>query len=165
MARERHKPSPSGRSEYLFLKPDYDRLLQEIADLKQRAKEVGQEVALWTHQTSETWHDNYGYEEGQRQYMIISGRMRELFDISEKAVIVAPDPKSKRADVGNTLVLIDAKTKKRKTVTLGSWLTWNKVHTSYHSPLGQALMGARAGETREFAHGGKTETFRIDSVL
>ncbi len=152
------------KAQYLFLQNDYDRLLREIADLKQRAKDNGKEIALWSQQTSETWHDNYGYEEGQRQYMIISGRLRELFDISEKATVVTPNPNPKRAGIGNTLVLRNMKTKKSKTITLGSWLTWNKEHTSYHSPLGQALIGAKPGDTREFTHGGKTETFLVEEI-
>jgi transcription elongation GreA/GreB family factor len=152
------------KAQYFFLQHDYDRLLQEIADLKQRAKEVGQEVALWTHQTSETWHDNYGYEEGQRQYHIISGRLRELFDIVGQAEIVTPKAEPKRAGVGNTITVQNTKTKKRRAITLGSWLTWNKAHTSYHSPLGQALMGAKVGDTREFSHGTMKETFIVENI-
>jgi len=164
MAKKRHTTSPNREAGYLFLKPDYDRLLQEISDLKQRAKDVGKEVGLSVTQSSETWHDNYGYEEGQRQYMVISGRLRELFDIAGKSSVVAPSPNPKMAGIGNTLIVRNTKTKTRKTITLGSWLTWNKNHISYHSPLGQALYGAKVGDTREFAHGDKTDTFRIEDV-
>ena len=66
---------------YRFLRKDYDALLAKIEELAAALREAGQEKGRWANQGAETWHDNFGYEEGQRQECR-SGRSRTASRIS-----------------------------------------------------------------------------------
>ena len=73
---------------YRFLRKDYDALLAKIEELAAGLREAGQEKGLWANQSAETWHDNFGYEQEQRQEWILSDRLDEFVEMKDAAEIV-----------------------------------------------------------------------------
>jgi hypothetical protein len=70
---------------------DYDALLARIEELASALREAGQK-GLWANQSAETWHDNFGYEEEQRQEWTLSDRLEEYVEMKNDAEIVQSHP-------------------------------------------------------------------------
>jgi len=73
---------------YRFLRKDCDALLARIEELASALREAGQEKRLWANQSAETWHDNFGYEEEQRQEWTLSDRLEGYVEMKNHAEIV-----------------------------------------------------------------------------
>ena len=146
---------------YYFLEEDLDALDKRILELKNKIKEAQQDKHLSTTQSSETWHDNYGFEEGGRQINFLANNISKLLEIKAKAYVVHPK-KNKKANIGGIITFQD-ETGKKKEIKIGSFLILNGENgaISYQSPLGKILMGAEKGETRTGLIGGKEKMFLI----
>ena len=73
---------------YRFLRKDYDALLAKIDELAGAMREAGEEKGRWADQGAETWHDNFGYEQEQRQQWALSQRLEEFTEMKNDAQIV-----------------------------------------------------------------------------
>jgi transcription elongation GreA/GreB family factor len=146
-------------SPYLFLQADYDRLRKEIDHLMSKRGEIGKEVGLWVDQSSESWHDNFGYEEAQRQYLMLAGRINELKAILEKSEIIGPPDSPEKAVIGTRVTWEESG--KERTITLGSYLTFEGDAVSYHAPLGKLLLGKKVGDTVILPNGTQIQITKI----
>lgn len=66
---------------YYFLKEDFEALNAEINKIADKIKEIGKEMGKSCQEGAETFHDNFAYEDGERQQYMWSGRIRELIRI------------------------------------------------------------------------------------
>jgi transcription elongation GreA/GreB family factor len=151
---------------YRFLRKDYDALLAKIEDLGQALREAGQEKGLWANQSAETWHDNFGYEEEQRQEWTLSDRLEEYLEMKNDAEIVQSHPTSE-IDVGCRVTICDTATDEQRTFVVGSYQVLDQQQddeTSYAAPLARPLMGAAVGEEREVTIGDKAALFRVVAI-
>lgn len=146
---------------YYFLQEDLDALDKRILELKNKIKEVQQDKHLSTTQSSETWHDNYGFEEGVRQINFLVNNIGKLLEIKAGAYIVHPK-KNEKANIGSIITFQD-ETGKKKKIKIGSFLILNEGGgaVSYQSPLGKILMGAKKDEIRKGLIGGKGKEFVV----
>ena len=148
---------------YYFLQEDLEQLDNRIAELKNKIKEFQEDKHLATTQTSETWHDNYGFEEGVRQINQITNTISELLAIKEKAKIIK-EIQSDKVEIGSTVKFKD-ESDKEYIVKIGSYFVINSQNTiSYNSPLGKILLGTRKGEIRTGIIGGKEKRFIITNI-
>ena len=70
-------------------------------------------------QSSETWHDNFGYEDGRRQFAMWSKRLSELQEIRSCAVAVEPTNNCERVAIGSRVTFEDTATGNRRTLRIG----------------------------------------------
>jgi transcription elongation GreA/GreB family factor len=147
---------------YYFLKDDLDALDKQIAELLTTIKETGQEMGASTQETSETWHDNFGFEDSSRRFAMLSERYRQLTQIRKAAVPVTEKPPGDKVAVG-CRVYLEEEDGSLRTIKIGSYFTFaDKSAISYNSPIAQIAMGASVGDIVEGNIAGK---FRVYTIM
>ncbi|KKR47323.1 MAG: Transcription elongation factor GreA [Parcubacteria group bacterium GW2011_GWA2_40_143] len=152
---------------YYFLEEDFKDLNEKIIETINILEKIGKEMGESTTQSSETWHDNFGFEEAKRQYTIFHERLNELTDIRNRAKIVSADLLGNAVAIGKVVVLKDENTGKVETYKIGSYMIFKRLHgyVSYSAPLAKIILGAKAGEAKEGEIGGKKKIFKILTVI
>jgi transcription elongation GreA/GreB family factor len=101
---------------------------------------------------SSGWHDNFAFEENQRQMHQLAYRVRELERLLEQVELVPPlDDAPARVVVGTAVVYQQHDEDEPRHCWIAGWNDGAPAsgRVSYNSPLGRALMGARVGDERE----------------
>ena len=136
-----------------FLQSDLDALdvsIEECKRLIKEAKEMGQEAA---EQSSESWHDNYNFEESQRLLKMYMNNLGSLSNAREKSVLVTLGDDVTTAQVGTTVEFQVEGSERRETVHIGSYLVGEenraKGFMSYDAPRIAGLLGGAVGDTRQ----------------
>lgn len=143
------KEGPASRR---FLLNDLEALdadiVQNQAHIKE-AKDMGQEA---TEQSSESWHDNYNFEESQRQLKMHMNNLGRLSNMREKAEVVIPTDNPELVDVGTHVFYTIVGTDSVDSVHVGSFAVGDvnreKGFISYEAPRVAGLVGGRRGDTR-----------------
>jgi transcription elongation factor GreA len=96
------------------------------------------------------WHDNFAYEENQRQMHQWARRIRDLRDLVSRVEVVHPDPRPRRVQIGCAVTVLDAETEEETSWVIAGWEDGNpkEGRIAYNAPLAQALLGAEEGEVR-----------------
>lgn len=149
---------------YFFLKKDFTVLQERIVELSEKIKAAGREAGESCSQSSETWHDNFGLEEAQRQQATLSKALRDLLAIKNDARLIVPQKKhveSLVVAIGRNIMIRNVDTKEIKSFVIGSYMVLDQTSSnevSYNAPLISPFMGAIKGEHRELLlHGEKLE--------
>ena len=152
---------------FYFLKQDFNDLCCKIDELRKKLAEISHEMGEACRQSSETYHDNFPFEEGRRQQDMVSGRLRELVYIKNRASIVEPNIFQNCVSIGKIIVIKDLGTNQEETYKIGSHMIFNRQHgyISYSAPLINIISGAKAGEKREGDINGKKKIFEIIKVI
>jgi thymidylate kinase/transcription elongation GreA/GreB family factor len=136
-------------TERYFLQEDLADLDQKISftkELVQEAKLLGQEA---TEQSSESWHDNYNFEESQRNLKMYLNNLGTLSNAREKAVVIVPDSDSKYITVGHTVVFRRTESSESEEIRLGSFMVGDEMRKrgfiSYDAPVARGLLGLPVG--------------------
>lgn len=149
----------------MFTQVDYDALKAQVEAVGREIKRVQGETAESTEQTSETWHDNFMFEEGERQMRLLAERLDYLNNVLARAEVV-----EKRTDgaagVGNEVTFVDEATGVTQKMEIGSHLVIDQRSNvaSYESPLGKLLFDARPGDVHEGEVGPAMKRIRIINV-
>lgn len=135
---------------FFFLKKDFDELDEKIKELDEKIIEIGKEIGESCKESSDTWHDNFDFEDGKRQQRMLSDRLRELVNIRNSAQIVKPSPLIDKVSLGKQVVVEDIETGNTEVLIIGSYMVLNrkKGTVSYNAPLGRLLIGASVGEIK-----------------
>jgi len=149
-------------SRYLFTPNGIRRLRQRIAKARAAYKEVcdSNEDAAGSGDSS-VWHDNFAYEENQRQMHQLAKRVRDLEVVLAAAVVVPSD--ERRLDqvrVGTWVSCQDDRTPNPRRFFIAGYDDGEPSlgRISYNSPMGRHLMGAQEGDVLEvFLAGRRTE--------
>jgi len=135
------------------LQSDLDALdvdIEECKRLIKEAKEMGQEAA---EQSSESWHDNYNFEESQRLLKMYMNNLGSLSNAREKATLVTPSDDITTVQVGATVEFQVAGSERKETVHIGSYLVGEqnraKGFMSYDAPRIAGLIGGAVGDKRQ----------------
>lgn len=97
------------------------------------------------------WHDNFAFEENQRQMHQLARRVRDLETLLGRAVVVRlPREVPEKAVLGARVTWRWLDEPGERTVMLAGFDDGDPVagRVSYNSPLGQALVGAEPGDVR-----------------
>jgi len=152
-------------SDFYFLEQDYEALQAQIRFVTRMVIENGQEMGRSCGEGAETFHDNFAWEEGERQQRMWTRRLRELVHVRDRARVVLPAGAADRVCLGASVRYEDIDTGEVLTARVGSYMTFDGSNTmSYNSPIGRLLMGARAGEERFGTVGGQSRAFRVLEV-
>jgi hypothetical protein len=101
--------------QYIFTQDGYKKLLEKIDDIKSRISVIGKEIGESCDE-SETFHDNFDYEEGTRQQFMWTKELRKFLVMKSKARIVSSDESPDSiVSVGKEITVEDVLTKEMKT--------------------------------------------------
>lgn len=148
---------------YYFLPDDFNVLNKKIAELQEGLEGSLRDIGTSVEGESNTWHDNFGYEEGHRQATLWSTRLRKLVGIRNNAQIITSPPSANEVAIGSIVAIKDMETGLTDTFQIGSfWILDNENDSnggenigsgpdkiSYSAPLAQMILGAKVGETKE----------------
>jgi transcription elongation GreA/GreB family factor len=151
---------------YYFLPEDFKMLNNQIKRIVERIKAIGREMGKSCQEGAETFHDNFAFEEGERQQFMWSKRLNELMEIKSMAVVFAPEGKSERVGIGRKVLMADCDTGEEKTILIGSYINFNSNgKVSYHAPLARIILGAKVGDCRQGMVVDKKRTFEILEII
>ncbi len=135
-----------------FLQDDLKALQDAIDVVRAQIRQVKAESAESVEQSSESWHDNYTFEDAQRQLRMLLNQLGGLSRALERAQLVEPPSDPQKGDVGVLVRFHDETTDALDEVLLGSSMVGPRLSAlgcvSYQSPLGALLYGARVGDVR-----------------
>jgi len=133
---------------YLFSQFDYDELVKKFHDSAQRLKKSNIDAIESTEESSETWHDNWRFEEGVRQSMMLSKQLEDVRNVLINSKVI--DKLDSRTLLGFKIKF--KRGRRKREVIVGSYFTFstNKNIASYSAPLIQALKGLKSGEQTRF---------------
>jgi len=154
---------------YVYTPGGLSRLRDRIASARAAYKAVCDDnpAALESGDTS-GWHDNFAFEENQRQMHQLARLVRDLEAVAAQATVVpVPRHEPERVILGAKVAyrFLDEASERR------GWLAgWEdgdpeRGRISYNSPVGAALTGAEPGETREVRIGGALRQVEVVEVL
>ena len=140
---------------YYFLPKDYDALIARIEALSHDMEEAGEEKGRMAEQTSETWHDNFGFEDQERAQAKISQRLGDFIEMKNEAEIVnrhLPD----EVGVGQT--------RRFKVSSYQVLDQQDEAEVSYAAPLARPFLGAKVGDSRDVEIGDETTRYRVTAI-
>ena len=147
---------------FYFLPEDFEDLNDQIERIREKIKELGREAGESCQEGAETWHDNFAFEESQRQQYMWSKRLRELIHIRDNACVIRPSPQGDKASIGRVVTIRDVTTGETQTFKIGSYMIFGEREgVSYNAPLARTLIGSEVDDERTGKIGGRQKTFRI----
>lgn len=146
-----------------FLISDYQRLEQEIEKIKNRIREIGKDMGDSCKEGAETFHDNFAYEQGERDQRMWSQKLRELERLKSHVSIVKPSSTS-GVSIGKCVCVRNCDSNEEFTFTVGSYVTFDEDRISYNAPLAKLIIGATPGEMRTGNVAGTIQTFLVLEV-
>ena len=127
---------------FYFLEDDYGKLENKIAIINLEISRLGKEIAHSVDVSGETFHDNFVYDEGNRQQAMWSNEIKKLTNIKNKARIVDTQKNDgiseNRVSIGKKVTLLV--NGKQIDTKIGSYLTFDKHSISYESVLAKNIM-------------------------
>lgn len=151
----------------LFLPKNFDALERNIEILKKRLMDVSSEAGVIAHQSSETWHDNYGFEEADRERRRITSELDKLLDIRSRAKVINPPRSSESVSIGTSVTIKNIGTGEERVILVGSYMVLEKTDPnefSYAAPLIAPLVGASVGDIVEVDIHGKLSHIQIIEI-
>ena len=135
-----------------------------IQETIEKLRKVGTELRTAVTQSSETWHDNFGFENAQQQARLLGQRLQDLEHIRKNATII-PLPKNViTVAIGHTVTVRDLETNSIQTFQIGSHITFTKNTISYASPLGALFLGKGIGQQIKGMIGSKEREFKVIEI-
>jgi len=160
--------SPGNR--FLFLPADWKALEEFIARLSAQIREQKLISAEAVNQSSESWHDNYPFEEAQRQLKALLVQRGEFSKMRELGEVVEPPTIVESVTFGTTVSYRNRTDSFDDRVTIGSHHVFSEELRddgviSYNSPVARILMGGREGEVAKGEINGRMVELEIRSVV
>ena len=151
---------------YFFLVDDFEDLIREIGKAEKRIKDALAEMGRSCEEGGDTWHDNFGYEEAQRQIYMWSMHLNKLMEIRRQAIVVDANFRDRVVDIGRTVTVLDRDTGELKTFKIGSYMVFkvDEGVISYEAPLAKIILRARIAEERKGIIAKKQRTFIIIKI-
>ena len=147
--------------EFYFLAHDFEKLNKQISGISDKIREIGHEMGISCQEGAETYHDNFAYEDGERQQFMWSSRLKELIKVKNYARVVTPGTLPTRVALGSSVAFVDLDSGEEKVFSIGSYMTFDQDSVSYAAPLGKILVGAVPGEERSGLIAGKRRRFEV----
>jgi transcription elongation GreA/GreB family factor len=115
---------------------------------------------------SSVWHDNFAYEENQRQMHQWARRIRDMRLMLTRIEVISPPSDPERVQVGCTVTVYDLGREQEHTYVIAGYedgdLEQNRL--SYTAPLARALIGAEEGDIRSFQAGARQRRLEVLSI-
>lgn len=134
-----------------FLRPDYEALLRRIEEVKATMRALGAVMGEACDQSSETFHDNFAYEDSERRQYMWGEELRKLTHMRDAALLVDPPQDAGRVRLGCRVTVLDHSRDEERTFTIGSFRTFDEdpATVSYQAPIARTVIGAEVGDVCE----------------
>ncbi|MFO8074024.1 MAG: GreA/GreB family elongation factor [Armatimonadota bacterium] len=138
---DRYYTTPGGRRRLVERIERVRAEYQTVVDSNEEANEAGD---------SSVWHDNFAYEENQRQMHQLARRVRDLESLLAEISVVKPKAEPQSVVLGSAVVVSENGGAERRYV-IGGYEDGDPSvgRISYTAPLARVLIGAEPGEVRE----------------
>jgi transcription elongation GreA/GreB family factor len=160
-------PEPTA-SPVFFLAKDLAALDQEIIKIQEQIRETKLAAQEGTEQSSESWHDNYVFEEAQRQLKMLLNHLGGLSKARERATLVEPPVEPLAVEIGTTVTFRIEEEERTDTFSIGSYIVFDELRDvdfiSYETPVASTLLGAKVGDVRVGQIAGSARSFLIISI-
>lgn len=151
-------------AEYYFLPEDFEELSRQILEIADRIREIGRIMGESCEEGAETYHDNFAYEDGERQQYMWSKRLRELISVKNNARVITVEEKPGRVTLGCRVNVLDMEADTEKEFQIGSYITFQNNAISYAAPVARMLIGARPGDIRRARIANREKEFEILNI-
>jgi transcription elongation factor GreA len=164
---------------FLFLRDDLKALIEKRELLVGRHAQAAKDSGEACRQSSETFHDNFPFEQAMRDMQLYSKMIDEIEAIVARAEVIDPlsgDPDTVR--IGCRVRILDLNTDEYRWLEIGSYVSSREddgdsdgqsqehaVLVSYRSPIGRPLMGKKVHDTVDFAPPKRKATILLISQI
>lgn len=153
---------------YLFLEKDAVALREKLDRLEEQKLSTAQDAAIHVGQSSESWHDNAGFEIAIREQMRLSKETSEIRNMLLKMHTIYPNPKPNKVEVGSKILLKDLNTNEERTFIISSYQVLDKrseEEISYTAPIIQPFINKRRGTQKNILTQNGEKKYEIISIL
>ena len=157
------------KMKYYFLPEDLMALRKKIQELTDRVSEALGNIGISCQGGSDTFHDNFEHEQGQRISAMWSVRAKELNDILRQAEVISVGSlSSNEVTIGKSITVLDENSGVIRNFKIGSYMNFQDDDqediVSYATPLAKMVMFAKVGEIREGQIGTEKKRFKIIDI-
>ena len=152
---------------YLFLEKDIDALREKIAQIERDRIDTAKEASVHVGQSSESWHDNAGFEIALREQMDMAKKASDLRAIMQKTKIVEPSTQTKKAQIGNKITLQNIDTGEDISFTISSYQVLDKKYEdemSYATPVIEPFINKKIGTKKIINTPGGEKNYELISI-
>lgn len=110
------------------------------------------------------WHDNFAYEENQRQMHQLARRVCDLTDALRRLHVVEPSAAPTKVEIGSAVTIDDGTRTERFVVAGYEDGDTDLRRVAYTAPLATALMGAEVGDARTVRVGGRVRELEVVAI-
>lgn len=152
-----------------YTRESFAALEAALEDAKQKHAEAQLNIGVSTDGDTNVWHDNFSFDEANRQERNWRTRVRTLQRLVDEAVVVDKTEAHTHVQVGSH-VIVEIFGDEEKFIIAGEQNIKREsddgyMHLSQSSPLGSALMGQEAGASIDYRlPSGKRQEARVVSV-
>jgi len=137
--------------EYLMTRTGADALRKKISILQDKLRACLKEKGYAAEVGGNVWHDNFAFEEAQRQEQMISFEIRRAREVLSNIRVVDVPENPTAVALGTTIrAEIAGRGIRQMTIVGFGEADPDNGLVAYNSPLGRSLLGARPGETRSY---------------
>lgn len=130
---------------YLFLEKDLQTLTELVQEKIKEYQHYQNEMSVAADQTNETWHDNFGFEDSNRQLHRIGQEIEDLAKIIERAEVISDPVQFETIAIGHEITYEILG--RERSLRIGSFINLGPKSISYESPLVKNLLGKKVGQT------------------
>lgn len=143
----------------LFLQQDLEALEALITNYRERLRQVEAQLADAAEVGGNVWHDNFAFEQSQRDAAMYRRKVSDLEAVRADAVLVESNPHPGVVEIGALVEVEDLNTKAQEKYFICGYKVFDPVastaedgvtdeimRVSYQTPFGQLLLNRRAGE-------------------
>lgn len=159
-------PKEKNEGKILVARGGYERLKRQLERLEREFVKVSKGKAEAAEVGGDVWHDNPAFDAIEQRQRTLIRQIAEVKDALSRAVIIEEGTsEGGGAQIGST-VEVEFEGGELMTVKIGDYTEADpsKGIISYKSPLGSALLGAVAGEERQYRAADRVITFIVKSV-
>jgi len=150
---------------FFFTEGGYNQLIKKISEIENRIAFLGIEIGE-SCEESETFHDNFAYEEGTRQQHMWIKHLKQYEKIKNNIKVVSEkDKPSHIVSIGKRVMIEDLSSKKKRTFKIGGYICFSSHEMSYTSPIAAMIIGAKEGEIKNGIIEGILKEIKIVKVF
>lgn len=148
---------------YFFTKKGLELKRLDIKLQEEKVRSIGCEVGEEAG-TNCDWHDNFGYEEAKRKLETESGLLKRLKNETEGGIVIEITEQNEKVAIGVTAIALVDELEKEFTIGAYGESDPNLALISYISPLGQALLNMKVGESKDIILSGRGVKIKITRI-
>jgi transcription elongation GreA/GreB family factor len=150
----------------LITAPARARLMQKIEFLQKSLRGIGKKKGEAAGEFLTDWHDNFAYEQLDREFQMVNQRIAELNDLLQRCKMVEIAEQNEKVTIGTTVEFLLDGAENKITIGCMGESEPDLDLIAYVSPLGRLLMGLQKGDLKSGRIGErevKVEVIRLHS--